>query len=174
MPDFSPDVPQVPMFLTEADLERAIGKQAIAELFAERSGSTPEQRGLLIQEYLVLGERQAAAYLLGNWGSLDAVATLGRNDPVLRLHCCIVAAEMRCMTKPGFISSEGRGRYAGRAADATAYFTELQKSFARRSGEGAAGAGSNTGGDVQPRIPQTERRFIFAPTGRQGKSQGRF
>jgi len=173
MGEFSPEVPQYPRFLTEADLERAIGKQGISELFSDRGQSTPEERGEAIQEYLVLGERAAFAHLGANWKLIETVADVARNDPYLRIQAAYISAELKCMTKPGFISAEGTGRYAGQRKIAEEYFKALAKSYLRSSGEQAAGSGVNVGGDIQPPNVPNESRFVFAPT-RAGKGFSRF
>lgn len=169
----SPD----PAWLTEADMERAIGKGRVRELFSEREGARQEEIGALLREYLTDAERLAESYLLSNFVTREKVAELARNDPRLRRMACLCAAEARSIAKPGFVSEDGRGRYSGSEDKAIEYFKALQKSQVRSSGEEAAGDGVNVGGDLKPVVNPPERRSVFGPVGRGpngGKPTSRF
>lgn len=150
-------------FLTQADLENAIGGGANLDRLFDDNGDG-KRDPIPLARIMRAAEDHALSFLLRNWTE-DEVTFIGVHDFTFRQHVAFVALELKAETKQGFSSADGKGRFWTQYERAEEHFERLAKNKAHTTAKSkGAGAGANSGGEVNPVLdPATAPRFTFVP-----------
>lgn len=160
-------------FLTITDLYNLVGSERVIQLLDDQMigglGSTNDK----LQSVLISAEGEAYSRMLRSWSKASVEALAGA-DAAFKMHCAWVALELACERRPAFCAEDGKGAYWAQYERAISHFERLSKTRLRSTGESAAGAGANLGGNLRPTTTAKKSySFVFAtseknPTGSGG------
>ena len=160
-----------PQYLKLDDLRSRAGTESVDRLFSQ-AGTGGQPDPLKVNTILTEAEHLVGSELHRAWGR-DAVVDLMQTDENLRGQAAWVALELASESKHEFSNPDGWGRYRVQYERAMTHFKKLADGRVRTSSPKVDG-GANSGGRIQPRMPNRERNFVFAPSNNSPKGQGGF
>lgn len=161
-------------FLTVQDLYNLVGSQRVIQLFDDQLTGGLNSANQQLQSILKAAEGEAYSRMLRSWSKLNIIALAGVDVAFLN-HVAWVALEFASERRPAFASDDGKGQFWAQYERAISFFENLSKGKLRSTGESAAGAGRNTGGNIRPSTTaKTAASFVFAPSERNPSGSGGF
>lgn len=140
----------MPSYVTQSDVEAAIGVTAVRELCDDDGDGVADSS--IVATMILRGSAVARGLLMPGFQGDTAIANIATDDEVKDAIACVVA---RCMgrRKPEFLSSEGKGRFDTIGNDAEKVLEMMGKAHQRVGAENTYGKNATLGGSTNTTTP---------------------